>query len=54
MLMYLAGRQDGMPTISEIAQVYGISKNHLMQHGVDARPSAASRFPYRRTGERGS
>jgi len=31
MMMYLAVRQEGLPTISEIAQVYGISKNHLMK-----------------------
>ncbi|MBY3757492.1 hypothetical protein HLK65_30575 [Azospirillum formosense] len=54
MLMYLAVRQEGTPTISEIAQVYGISKNHRMQHGVDARPSAVSHFPYRRTGAEGT
>lgn len=30
-LMYLAVRQEGLPTISDIAQVYGISKNHLMK-----------------------
>lgn len=31
LLMYLAVQRDGLPTISEVAQVYGISKNHLMK-----------------------
>jgi Rrf2 family nitric oxide-sensitive transcriptional repressor len=31
MLIYLALRRDGFPTISEVAQVHGISKNHLMK-----------------------
>lgn len=35
LLMYLAVRQEGLPTISEIAQVYGISKNHLMKVAHD-------------------
>jgi Rrf2 family nitric oxide-sensitive transcriptional repressor len=35
LLMYLAVRQEGLPTISEVAQVYGISKNHLMKVAND-------------------
>ena len=30
-LMYLALKQDGLATISEIAKSYSISKNHLMK-----------------------
>jgi len=30
-LMYLALQQERLPTISEIAEAYGISKNHLMK-----------------------
>jgi Rrf2 family transcriptional regulator, nitric oxide-sensitive transcriptional repressor len=31
MLMYLALKDDGLATIEEVAQSYGISKNHLMK-----------------------
>lgn len=30
-LMYVALKSDGLPTIREIAESYGISKNHLMK-----------------------
>jgi Rrf2 family transcriptional regulator, nitric oxide-sensitive transcriptional repressor len=31
LLMYLALKEDGLPTIAEVAQSYAISKNHLMK-----------------------
>lgn len=31
LLMYLALKDDGLATIEEVAQSYGISKNHLMK-----------------------
>lgn len=31
LLMYLALKEDGLATIAEVAQSYGVSKNHLMK-----------------------